>query len=94
MRSCEIQHNMLVVPKRNNPMFVLSLPLSCLALAEQSLSHFCAGSPPLSGVVHLDGKLIKQVIQKEASLRPSSLLKQQETPSEESLIGLLSQLIL
>lgn len=62
-------------------MFVLSLPLSRLVLAKQSLSVFCAGSRPLLDTVHLDGELIKHAIQKEACLRPSSLLKQQETPS-------------
>lgn len=62
MRSCEIQHIMLAVPRRNNPMFVLSLPLSLLVLAKQSLSLFCAGSCPFLDVADLDGELIKQVI--------------------------------
>lgn len=79
MRSCEIlnQHKMLAVSKRGNPLFALSLHLSRLVLAKQSLSLFCAGFPLLD-VVHLDGELIKQVIQKERSLRPSTLPKQQE----------------
>lgn len=85
MRSCEIQRHMLADPKRNNPLFVLSLPLPCLVLAKQSLSLFCAGSHPLLDVAHLDGELIKQVIQKEPSLMLSGLLKQQENPSAEGV---------